>query len=173
MSFRPARKIFPASKLTADNAGDLELTSHRRAVACASAALLERPVVSLSRSLSPLPGSSPPPPTNTEDATDDALSQTRSSSKCSLSQDSIIVVSPTTSDVASDPAPNSKRVKPSVVPEPPIPPEPPIIDIDDIDDPREELLNITDPTADISHFFTLAPRVPGQPKTRMKCESCA
>jgi hypothetical protein len=50
--------------------------------------------------------------------------------------------------------------------------EPPIIDIDDIDDPREELLNITDPTADISHFFTLAPCVPGQPKTRMKCESC-
>lgn len=181
MCFRPARKIFPAAKLTADNAGDLELTSHRRAVANASAALKEPPTSAAlkeplacptSRSSSPLPASSPPPPTDTEDGTDDAFSQSRSSSKRSLSRDSI-VVSPTASDVASDPTdPTPKRVKSSVA-GPPIPPDAPIINIDDVDDPLEELLNKTDPTADISHFFTPAPRVPGQPKARMKCIYCA
>ena len=76
------------------------------------------------------------------------------------------------SDVTSDPAP--KRVKSSVVPGSPIPPEAPIISINDIDDLHEELLNKTDPTANISsHFFKSVPHVPGQPKAHLKCNYCA
>src|SRR5271170_3534556 len=43
MSPRPARKILPTAKLTAENAANLELTSHRRAVAVASACLAASP----------------------------------------------------------------------------------------------------------------------------------
>lgn len=38
MSSCPIHKIFPTAKLTAENAGDIELTSHRRAIAAAIAA---------------------------------------------------------------------------------------------------------------------------------------
>ncbi|KAH9041791.1 hypothetical protein EDB85DRAFT_1886446 [Lactarius pseudohatsudake] len=45
MSFRPTstRKILPTAKLSAENAGNLELTSHRRAVTVASAGLASTP----------------------------------------------------------------------------------------------------------------------------------
>jgi hypothetical protein len=171
MSTRPARRIIPTSKLTADNAGDLELSSHRRAVASASAALTVR-------SPSPfLPESSSPPPTDT----DDNLSQARSSSKrpsqairSSLSLDSVIVVSPTTSDDGGDHAlssePKTKKAKKSAISGDDS--QVSIIDIDDIDNPNTELLNKSSPTADIKEFFSLAPRQPGQPKRRMKCNIC-
>ena len=66
MPTRPARKIFPSAKLAADNAGELELSTHRRAVASAAAASTAPPPLSLS----PLPESLPPPQTDTEDAAD-------------------------------------------------------------------------------------------------------
>jgi hypothetical protein len=52
-------------------------------------------------------------------------------------------------------------------------PDPSITELDDIDDPNDEPLNRTDATADIKRFFMPAPRVPGQPKKRMKCDLCA
>jgi hypothetical protein len=52
-------------------------------------------------------------------------------------------------------------------------PDPPINELDDIDDPNDEPLNRTDATANIKRFFMPAPRVPGQPKKRMKCDLCA
>jgi hypothetical protein len=52
-------------------------------------------------------------------------------------------------------------------------PDPPINELDDIDNPNDEPLNRTDATVDIKRFFTPAPRVPGQPKKRMKCDLCA
>lgn len=39
-----------------------------------------------------------------------------------------------------------------------------VMDIDDVSDPHEEVLNKTDPTADIKFFFTTAPPAPGQTK---------
>ncbi|KAH8982261.1 hypothetical protein EDB92DRAFT_1894562 [Lactarius akahatsu] len=48
-----------------------------------------------------------------------------------------------------------------------------VMDIDDVDDPHDETLNKTDPTADIKAFFTALPRVPGQAKQRMSCNLCA
>ena len=43
MSARPTRKIVPTAKLTTENAGELLLTSHRNAVASASASLAVPP----------------------------------------------------------------------------------------------------------------------------------
>lgn len=164
-------KKFPTVKLTAENAGDLELSSHRQAVTCATAA---PPSSSLLASLSPLPSSLLPPPTDTED-------EPRSPSKqpvptvSSLSLDSIIVISPTMSDNASNPAPKSKKAKQTVASgdQEDIPPDDgAIINIDDIDDLLDEPLNKANPTADIKEFFVAAPHLPGQSKRLMKCDLC-
>ena len=47
-----------------------------------------------------------------------------------------------------------------------------IILIDDVDDPQDEHLNKTDPTADIREFFIAVPPGPGETKTCMKCNLC-
>ena len=182
MPTRPARRIFPTAKLTADNAGDLELTTHRRAVAFASAALTAPPHPPSCSS--PLPESLPPPPTDTDEATDSfqvqtsqTLSKRRSEAMSStLSLDSIILVSPTTSDDPPVNAPMSKRMKTSPLSgqdDGRVLADRSIIEIDDIDDPRDERLNKLNPTADIKHFFSIVPRAPGQSKRRMKCNLCA
>ena len=49
----------------------------------------------------------------------------------------------------------------------------PGIDVDGVDDPREESLNKTKPTADIIAFFKPLSRVRGQPKPRMSCTLCS
>ena len=177
----PAQRIYPMAKLTADNVGELELTMHRRAVASASAALTAPPP----NSSSPFPESSPPPLTNTDDATTDSLQvQTvRSLTKrCSeaisslLSLDSIIILSLTTSDDGPIAAPTSKKTKtsPSSCQElSHVLADSSIIDIDDINDPREERLNKSNPTADIKYFFSAVPHIPGQSKRWMKCNLCA
>ena len=195
---RPARKIIPTAKLAADNAGELELTTHRRAVASASAAALAVPLPNSSSPLPasspplpasspplpasspPLPASSPPPHTDTDDASDlvpvrGSLKQPSQVLQNSLSLDSVIVLSPTTSDNAPEAVPTAKKTKTS----PPSEQAPShvladssIIEIDDIDDPRDERLNKNDPTADIKYFFSLIPRIPGQNKRRMKCNVC-
>ena len=182
---RPARKIIPTAKLAADNAGELELTTHRRAVASASAAALAVPLPNSSSPLPasspPLPASSPPPHTDTDDASDlvpvrGSLKRPSQVLQNSLSLDSVIVLSPTTSDNAPEAVPTAKKTKTS----PPSEQAPShvladssIIEIDDIDDPRDERLNKNDPTADIKYFFSLVPRIPGQNKRRMKCNVCA
>ena len=65
MSARPARKIVPTANLTTENAGELILTSHRNAVASASASLAVPPPPT---TLRPSPVSNlatPTPPTTT------------------------------------------------------------------------------------------------------------
>ena len=186
MSTRPAQKIFPTAKLTADNAGELELTTHRRAIVSASAALAASaaPQPPLS-SLSPLPESLPPPPTDTDDAANlvpdrGSLKQPAQHLRSSLSLDSVIVLSPTTSDNAPDPVLTAKKTKLSPATEQ-VPLQAPlqvltdssIIDIDNIDDPRLEWLNKSDLTVDIKYFFSAVPRIPGQDKRHIKCNVCA
>ena len=53
-----------------------------------------------------------------------------------------------------------------------IPPEASIIAIDDVEDPREELLNKSKSTADILEFFKVTPRLPGQLKKCAQCKIC-
>ncbi|KAH9044071.1 hypothetical protein EDB83DRAFT_2523694 [Lactarius deliciosus] len=149
MSPRPVRKIIPSAKLTADNAGNLELTSHCMAIASASVALTAPQLSRTPATSSPLPESSPPPPTDTEDASSPAphLAQARTSSKRPLyatikSHDSVITVSSTTSDDTSEIAlmpPKLKRPKTSPIDrEPEVHTDFSIIDIDDIEDPEDE-----------------------------------
>jgi hypothetical protein len=185
-STRPLRKIIPTAKLTADNAGDLELPSHRRAIAIASATVLS---TTAPPSSSPLPESSPPPQSDTDNASSPAtepssparlLAKRPSQALTSTpSLDSIIIISPTTSDdghAFPDPIPKAKKTKLSAASgdeDTAVLPAASIILIDDIEDPHKERLNKSDPTADIKQFFTLAPRSPGQSKRRMKCILCA
>ncbi|KAH8986091.1 hypothetical protein EDB92DRAFT_1818405 [Lactarius akahatsu] len=184
MSPRPVRKIIPTAKLTADNAGDLELMSHRIAVASASAALTAPQLSRTPATSSPLPESSPPPPTDTEDASSPAphLAQARTSSKrpsCATtkSHDSVITVSSTTSDDASEVAlvpPKFKKPKtlPSDQEAEVHTTDFSIINIDDIEDPENKRLNKSHPSADIKYFFTALPRIPGQAKQHKKCNLC-
>ena len=166
------------AKLAADNAGELELTTHRRAVASAAAAASTAPPPNFS---SPLPASSPPLLTDTEDTADQlqvrgSLKQTSHTLSSTLSLDSVIILSPTTSDNTPDAAPSSKKPKtlPASEQEPlHVIAGSSIIDIDDIDDPHHERLNKSDPTADIKFFFSLVPCIPGQAKRHMKCNICA
>ena len=172
---QPAWQIIPTSKLTADNAGDLELTSHRRVVASAAAALTA-PSSSPS-SVSPLPDSSPPPQTDTEDASSQGqVPLKRPQAIGSSSLNSVIVISPTTSDNAPNSDPRSKKAKTSVASSDQdlshLLLDVSIISIDNIDNPHNEWLNKSHPTADIKQFFSLAPRLPGQPKRRMRCNLC-
>ena len=182
MPTRPAHRIIPTSKLMADNAGDLELTFHRRAVASATAALTAISAPS-SRLLpvSALPNSSLPQ-TDTENASTPSwasLKRHPQATESSSSLNSVIIVSPTTPNNAPESGPKPKKMKTSAalassdqelsstllnVS---------IIDIDDIDDLHGERLNKSYPTADIKEFFSLAPQLPGQPKNCMKCNLCA
>jgi hypothetical protein len=194
MTFRPAQKIFSSAKLAADNAGELELTTHRRAVASAAAALT---ISEPPRDSSPLPRypslppSSSPPPTDTDDA---ALGATTNSLQVrqhqkrpfqaisnspppisrTLSSDSrhgAIILSPTTSDA--DTAPTAKRVKaPAASPSRAALTENSIIEIDDIDDPRDEQLNRSNAIADIAFFFELIPAANDQEKHHARCTTC-
>ncbi|KAF8265903.1 hypothetical protein EI94DRAFT_1803773 [Lactarius quietus] len=98
---QPARKIVPPARFT-DNAGEVELTS------------LCRGMVSMSASVttsSPLPASSPPPQTDTEDPTQSSL--------LLESLDSVIILLPTTSDEpdgTSNTTPQAKKTKTSLAP---------------------------------------------------------
>ena len=175
---RPTRKIVPPSRFN-DNACVPEVSLHRRDTASMSTLSAAPKVTS-----SPLPESSPPPQMDMEDTwsipTDPP--QARSSLKrpsqtqSLLSVDSVIIVSPTTSDGPDgtpDTAPQAKKSKTSLTPVSREETLTSIIDIDDIEDPRDERLNKSDPTADIKAFFTAVPHVSGQPKGRMKCNLCA
>jgi hypothetical protein len=195
MSFRPARKIFPTAKLTADNAGELELTSHRRAIASVTATSAAASSISLppkdsseSSSLLPCPSLPPssPPPTDTDDATDSLQVQRlkkrpSQAISSSLSTDSIIILSlmpsdhaPNSSPEVTDTARTAKRAKvlPSQKPSPVLA-DSSIIDINDIDDPRDEQLNKSDATADIRFFFApVTPEAGQKTVTHMRCKTC-
>ncbi|KAH9159479.1 hypothetical protein EDB89DRAFT_1916094 [Lactarius sanguifluus] len=51
LSPQPTRKIQPTAKLSIENAGSLELTSHRRAVASATSAVTPTPLLPVSESM--------------------------------------------------------------------------------------------------------------------------
>ena len=160
-------------KLTANNAGDLELSTHRRAVTTASAALAG-PLPSSSSEPSPsplraLPESSPPPQTNTDDALSvatDSFQMGRSSKQpsqaiaSSPSVDSIIIVSPTTSDDLSCAHKVKKKKTSAASGDQELSrglSSVSIIDIDDIDNPLDKRLNKSNPTADNKEFFFAGP----------------
>ena len=222
MTTRGARKIIPSSKLTADNAGDLELPSHRKAVASASAALTpSAPSPNPSSASLPLPlpqadadNSSPvpigaprarplakrpsqvmstslltcvltltPPQADVDNGSPVAVDVRQArplakrSSQAMSSMESIIDISPPTSDDARDLVPQAKKAKTSMASDQQedltvLPPAAEIIEIDDVEDPREEVFNKKEATADVKHFFSPAPRLPGQVKKRMQCNVC-
>jgi hypothetical protein len=89
--------------------------------------------------------------------------------RSTFSFDSVIVVSPTTSDDAPDTAPKAKKAKPALAPGDSLGS---IIDIDNVEDPRGELLNKTTATADIDFFFNVIPPKKDQEKMYMECDSC-
>ena len=171
---RPPRKIVLPTRY-ADYVGEPELTTHRRVATSTSVAL------TATTTTSPLPESSPPPPTDTEGTSMAAdPSPAQRPLKCpayslqsSASLDSIIVVSPTTSDDVLDTgAPQTKKPKTTLRALTSSNSQASIIDIDDIDDPQEERLNKSNAIADLQKFFIPVDPLPGQTKGRMKCDPC-
>jgi len=165
----------------------MELSWHRKAVTMAAMQQMPSgPIHSGSvPSSSPLPESSPPP-TDIEDALPSAmgLSCTRVSLKRSNgsvleksnSLSSVVSISTTVSESSDAPPPavfasKSKKLKHSQAASD-VQHEPTIIDIDDIEDPQEERLNKSYPTADIKYFFTPIPCLSGQAKCCMRCNLC-
>ena len=178
MSSRPIRKIFPTAKLTAENAGDIELTSHRRAIAAAVAApQLQSPAS--------LPSSGPPDSVEPTLATAvvtaspklvPAHSSTTTKRPRALLQaasfGSIQTVPDDSTDSDNTPKVKKSKATPHQVGST-LQADVSIIEIDDGDDQQVERLNKINPTADIKAFFTEVPRVEGQSKGRMKCNLCA
>ena len=169
MSPRPICKIQPTAKLTSDNAGDLVLTLHHRAVVSAGLAVPSTPSSSVSERLpsraptdtdvASLPG--PPPRTSTKRP------------QAHISSNMLVVDNGTSIAKVQDDTPKSK--KPKATPGQPaaqLQHEMSIIEIDDLDDPLTEQLNKTSPTADIKMFLTPVPQVPGQNKACMQCKLC-
>ena len=176
---QPPCKIIPPARY-ADYVGELELTTHHRVTTSTSAALT--PTMSTS---SPLPGSSPPPPMDTEDtlwssptAADPSqaqrsLKRPAHSLQSSASLNSIIIVSPTTSDdVLDTSAPQIKKPKTSLRALTSSNSQMSIIDIDNIDDPQDEQLNKSNVIANLQEFFIPVDPLPGQTKGHMKCDPC-
>ena len=172
MSSRPIRKIRPTAKLTSDNAGEILLTSHRRAiVSAAGLAASSAP----SSPVSERPGSTAPTDFDVASSPDPPR---RTSIKRAYALANIPVVDngADTIDVEVDTdSHKSKKSKATSTPgQSAARPQYnlSIISIDDTDDPQSERLNKTDATADIKEFFTPMPRVPGQDKVRMLCKLC-
>ncbi|KAH8977137.1 hypothetical protein EDB92DRAFT_1958745 [Lactarius akahatsu] len=170
LSPRPTRKIQPTAKLSTENAGSLELTSHRRAVASASsaAAPTQAPLLPVSESTPTgsdvgTSGPSPDPisarTTKHPRAVPPAVGDDQGDNG-------------NTTDVPDD-APAAKKLKTTTSQAIGLQADISIISIDDVDDLEHERLNKTDPTADIKQFFSATPPVPGQEKGRMLCKLCA
>ena len=174
---RPICKIFPTAKLTAENAGDVELTSHRRAIAAAAAAPQPQSPPSS-------PCSGPPNPVEPTPAmavvsvsptsVPAHASTTTKRSRPLLQAASFASIQTVPDDPTdSDDTPKAKKSKAtSHQVGSALETDVSIIEIDG-DDQQVERLNKINPTADIKAFFTEIPRVLGQNKVRMKCKPCA
>ena len=174
MSSHPIRKIRPTAKLTTDNAGELILTLHRRAVVSAGLAAPSPPSSPVSERLpSRAPtdtdaASSPGPPPHTSTKRPQAH----------VSGNMLVVDNGTDIADVQDDAPKSKKPKATAATAATpgqtatLQHETLIIEIDDLDDPLTERLNKSSPTADIKTFFTPLPLVLGQNKMRMQCKLC-
>src|SRR6266404_2713421 len=189
MSFRPShiiqpsRIIRPSAKLHTDNVGQLEVTSHRHAVASAQVAqrgsdspLLSSPSLPPTELLDdPTSDDAPAPAPTPDSATALSLKRPLVSRNSSLS---VLSLSTSLSDPSlddsdcADVTTNSKRPKTNAH-DGTIPIDVQIIDIDGVEDPRDERLNKIAPTADLKEFFTTLARVLHQPKVRVRCNLCA
>ncbi|KAI9446878.1 hypothetical protein BJY52DRAFT_1228605 [Lactarius psammicola] len=171
--------IQPTAKLTAENVGDLELTTHRRVIASglASPQPQDTPVsLTPSSTISdlvgePLESTSASATSNNHDSSINHVDAQTPSNKRPrphpLSRKTTITNDdPDLTDVPDD-APKAKKTKAIVHA------DISIISIDDGGDLESEPLNKTHPTADIKAFFTSVPLLPGQKKEYMKCNSCA
>jgi hypothetical protein len=166
MSSRPTCARLPSAKLTADNAGELELSSHpSHSVVAPAASVTQRRQATLSASFlpdtMPLDSDNSPAPI----LTPSNWSQTRTS--CKRPQASHDSDGNNTTPFKEDNG--TKKAKTSDLS---TDLEDSGMDINDIDDRHEEFLNKTDPSADIKAFFKPL-RVPGQPKLRMSCTLCS
>jgi hypothetical protein len=180
----------PSTKLTADNAAKLELSSHRRVVASASAHRRSSTSCMLSSAdLDPRPSpdsdtvdNSPMPPLSTPWPSD----HTWTSSKWPRASHAGVNAPPSASTLISEDnealtgLSTLKKAKKSARPagktvadvlEAHLDVE--IMNIDNVDDPREESLNKTDATADIKACFTVLASAPGEEKTCVTCDWCA
>jgi hypothetical protein len=181
MSSRPTRKIQPTAKLTAENAGDLELSSHRRAVTSASLAAPHPQGAAVTPSSTipePLESTSAPG-TGLRSSPDPVQAPTATSTSTKRPHPRPLLRATTIPDDESnstdipDEAPKAKKAK--TTPHQAgsgLHADTSIIEIDDGNDLQSERLNKIDPTADIKVFFIAVPRVQGQNKGRMKCNLC-
>ena len=183
MSSCPSHTIYPSAKLTAENAGQLELSTHHHAVASASA--LAAPThgettiatsgppgstPSITSSPLPLPDLQPRVDKTLAPRYQPSNSAPQSSGKCLANNTSSARAStPATSvDDIDDGMPTTKKAK-TVWPSDTLDSlgmhsDVQVMDIDDVSDPCKESLNESDPTADIKLFFMLVPSPPGQAK---------
>jgi hypothetical protein len=157
-------------KLTAQNAGELILTSHCNAVASASLA----PPPPQSAASQPLPVSEPsglaaPMDLDVESSPVPVPSHPSQASTKRPGARPTIDSDANTTNVEDTP----KMKKPKTTSGQGLYADVSIISIDDVDDPQDELVNKTDPSADIREFFITLPLAPGQEKRRVRCKLCA
>ncbi|KAH9012497.1 hypothetical protein EDB85DRAFT_1900322 [Lactarius pseudohatsudake] len=172
LSPRPTRNIQPTAKLSAENAGSLELTSHRRAVASASLAAAPTPLLPVSESTPTGSESSDEPSSSPDPVSAQTTKQPKKQPRAippavgdNQGDDG------NTTDVPDD-APAAKKVKTTSGQAIGLQADISIISIDDVDNLENERLNKSDPTADLKEFFSAMPPLPGQEKGRMLCKSC-
>jgi len=195
-SSRPVRTVIPSSKLGPDNAGEMELTTHQKAIATAKS--------------HPAPEPSPVVSSQSEGVTHSDASPTRSPTpipqptrkrKIVLSDDEDPSNTKAVSDSDRDSLepvtvkPKTKKQKANqsmydnnhILSSPDIPPGSVDSDVDDIgmhrdvnvqsivdsdDNDIAKTLNMSNKTADIDHFFRPAPKIPGEKKGHLQCLSC-
>ena len=185
MSSCPSHTIYPSAKLTAENAGLLELSAHCRAVASATAlAALTHGGTTVATST---PASSTPPNISSpspllpdlQSRVDKTHAPTHQSSGLAPQTSGKRLAHNTSPARAPTPAMSiddiddgmliAKKAKKAVKPSDTLDSlgmhsDVQVMGIDNIADPHQESLNKSDPTADIKFFFTSVPSPPGQTK---------
>jgi len=159
--------------LTAENASDLELSSHHRVVTSAVNTTTVAPVVTCEPTMttpSSLSATSTPPLPRTEESQPEDFMLGRSSTKRGTAS------TPSFSSIGnfSNAPPHPEKVKAteaSSLNASGMHSDVKIMEIDDIEDPCDEPLNKTNHMADIKHFFTPIPCLPGA-KPHVKCNLC-
>ncbi len=161
-----------------NNVAELEVTSHRHAVASAALVVQCGPTPPSSTLLpdklsQPDPGNMPLP----SQAPSDSADGTSHKRQCLTSETTTLSLSLDNDDSNSyENTIVSKKARMN----PPLCPnnislhsDVQIVDINNVDDPHDEPLNKLDPTADIKAFFTSLPHVSGHSKQHVSCNMCA
>ena len=171
---RPICKIFPTARLTAENAGDVELTSHRRAITAAAAAPQPQSPPSSPCSGPPNPVEPTPAVVTVSPTSVPAHASTTTKHSCPLLQAASFSSIQTVLDdpTDSDDTPKVKKSKAtSQQVRSALETDVSIIKIVG-NDQQVKWLNKINPTADIKAFFTEIPCMLGQNKVHMKCKPC-